>query len=166
MATRPRLARASSPAQSGSVLRRRRNRARFPNTLFRFSRVSAFRREVFQSLKCKGITFAPRRNWIPLHRARPSETSPIVNDANVERLRILPKDERHLRRGARVSDSKVTSSLEIKVASNITAFDLEFVFQGLLVPLSTAANIADLSVDIRHERSKFRASSRTVHLHR
>lgn len=47
----------------------------------------------------------PRRNSIPL---RQRVVAVAVNDASVERLRVLPEDERHLRRGPRVSDSKVT----------------------------------------------------------
>jgi len=48
-----------------------------------------------------------------------------VNDAStsVEKLRLLPEDKRHLRRGTRVSDSKVTLPLEIKVASDVSCLN-------------------------------------------
>jgi len=49
----------------------------------------------------------------------------LVNDAStsVKKLRILSEDERHLHCSTRVSDSKVTLLLEIKVASDVSCLN-------------------------------------------
>lgn len=65
----------------------------------------------------------PRRNSIP----RVERVAAVaVNDASVERLRVLPEDEWHLRRGARVSalqgDSRHSKSRSRRVSPCLTCF--------------------------------------------
>lgn len=52
-----------------------------------------------------------------------------VNDANVERLCVLSEDERHLRRGARVSDSQGDTTRDSQGRLS-PVFNLELCLRG------------------------------------